>query len=337
MPAPLLSISNLRTYFHLDEGVLKAVDGVSLDLLPRQTLGIIGESGSGKSVMARSVMRLVMPPGRIEAGSSVQLSIDGQSPVNITDLPFRSRALRQVRGGAISMIFQEPMTSLSPVHTIGFQIAEAALLHVTRDRKEARAIALDRLTRVGIPNPERTLGAYPHELSGGIRQRAMIAMALACHPHVLIADEPTTALDVTVQWQILRLMAELREDFGMSILYITHDLGVVAQIADAVAVMYLGQIVETADVITIFERPQHPYTRSLLRSIPQIGQHSRERLEAIAGTVPTPINLPVRCRFADRCQSAFADCFEAEPALVEGEPGHSVRCFLHHKEVERRG
>ena len=336
-PSSLLSIRSLRTYFHLDDGILKAVDGVQLDLQPKQTLGIIGESGSGKSVMARSVMRLVMPPGRIESGSQIVLNIDGQEPVDIAQLPFNSKALRNIRGGLISMIFQEPMTSLSPVHTIGFQIAEAALLHVTRDHKEARAIALDRLIRVGIPNPERTLVAYSHELSGGIRQRAMIAMALACRPQVLIADEPTTALDVTIQWQILRLMAELRDEFGMSILYITHDLGVVAQIAEVVAVMYLGQIVETADVITIFERPQHPYTRSLLRSIPKIGKRSRERLEAISGTVPTPINLPIRCRFADRCPSAFSDCFDAEPALVEGEPGHSVRCFLHHKEVEQRG
>ncbi|RPI92103.1 MAG: ABC transporter ATP-binding protein, partial [Chloroflexi bacterium] len=321
----------------LDEGVLKAVDGVNLDLQPGQTLGIIGESGSGKSVMARSVMRLVMPPGRIEAGSQIELNVNGQDPVDLVRLAFDSKALREIRGGSISMIFQEPMTSLSPVHKVGFQIAESALLHVTRDKNEARAITLDRLTRVGVPNPERTMEAYPHELSGGLRQRVMIAMALACRPHVLIADEPTTALDVTVQWQILRLMAELRGDFGMSILYITHDLGVVAQIAETVAVMYLGQIVETADVVTLFERPQHPYTQSLLRSIPHVGKRSRERLEAISGTVPMPINLPIRCRFADRCQLAFARCFEAEPALVAGEPGHAVRCFLHHEEIEQHG
>jgi oligopeptide/dipeptide ABC transporter ATP-binding protein len=337
MPAPLLSIRNLRTYFHLDEGVLKAVDGVSLNLQPGQTLGIIGESGSGKTVMARSLIRLVMPPGRIEAGSEIILMVDGGKPVDIAQLPFESEALRQIRGGSISMIFQEPMTSLSPVHTVGFQIAEAALLHVTNNKKEARAITLDRLTRVGVPNPEQTIEAYPHELSGGLRQRVMIAMALACRPHLLIADEPTTALDVTVQWQILRLMAELRDDFGMSILYITHDLGVVAQIAETVAVMYLGRIVEMGDVFTIFEHPLHPYTRSLLRSIPHVGKRSRERLEAIAGTVPVPINLPVRCRFADRCDSAFSECLKAEPALVGGETGHSVRCFLHHKEVEQSG
>jgi peptide/nickel transport system ATP-binding protein len=335
MQTSLLSIKNLRTYFHLDEGMLKAVDGVSLDLQPKQSLGIIGESGSGKSVMARSIMRLVMPPGKIEDGSQIILNTPENDPVDIAQLPFTSEQLREIRGGKISMIFQEPMASLSPVHKVGFQIAEAALLHVTQDKKEAREITLDRLTRVGIPNPERTMEAYSYELSGGLRQRVMIAMALSCRPHVLIADEPTTALDVTIQWQILRLMNELRQEFDMAILYITHDLGVVAQIADVVAVMYLGQIVETADVITIFEHPQHPYTRALLRSIPHVEKRFRERLEAIAGTVPMPINLPVRCRFADRCESAFKECFEAEPALVEGEPGHSVRCFLHHKEVER--
>jgi oligopeptide/dipeptide ABC transporter ATP-binding protein len=334
MQTPLLSVKNLRTYFYLDEGVLKAVDGVSFDLQPKQSLGIIGESGSGKSVTARSIMRLVMPPGKIEDGSQIILNTHHNGPVDIVQLPFKSEQLRAIRGGKIAMIFQEPMTSLSPVHTVGFQILEAALLHVTNDKQEARAITLDRLTRVGIPNPERTMDAYTHELSGGLRQRVMIAMALAGRPDVLIADEPTTALDVTVQWQILRLMNELRQEFGMSIIYITHDLGVVAQIADVVAVMYLGQIVEAADVITIFERPKHPYTRSLLRSIPKVEKRIRERLEAIKGTVPVPINLPTRCRFADRCESAMMECFEAEPALVEGDPGHAVRCFLHHKEVE---
>lgn len=333
MQKPLLSIRNLRTYFKLDEGMLKAVDGVDLDLQAGQTLSIIGESGSGKSVTARSVMRLIVPPGRIEPGSEILLNDNGDEPVDLAKLPFDSDALRRIRGKKIAMIFQEPMSSLSPVHKVGEQIAEAVRLHVTPNRHEARDITLDRLHRVGIPNPERTIDAYPHELSGGLRQRIMIAMALACRPKIVIADEPTTALDVTVQWQILRLMAELRDEFGMSILYITHDLGVVAQIADAMAVMYLGQIVETGDAFTIFERPLHPYTQNLMKSIPNLESHG-SRLEAIAGTVPVPINLPVRCRFADRCQFALPECNEAEPKLVEVEPGHGVRCFLHHKEVE---
>ena len=334
MPDPLLSIRNLRTHFHLDEGVLKAVDGLDLDLYPRQTIGIIGESGSGKSVAARSILRLIVPPGRIEEGSQILLNDDKGEPVDIVQLPYDSARLRRIRGKSVAMIFQEPMTSLSPVHRIGAQIAEAVLLHITSDRRQAREITIDSLRRVGIPNPERAVDAYPHELSGGLRQRAMIAMALACRPSILIADEPTTALDVTVQWQILRLMAELRDEFGMSILYITHDLGVVAQIADIVAVMYLGQIVETGDVFTIFERPFHPYTQSLLKSIPRVEVGSRERLGAIAGNVPVPINLPVRCRFADRCQFAFDKCFAAEPTLVEVESGHASRCFLHSEESE---
>ncbi|MBI5668508.1 MAG: ABC transporter ATP-binding protein [Chloroflexi bacterium] len=334
MQTPLLSIKNLRTYFHLDEGVLKAVDGVDLEMQTGQTLGIIGESGSGKSVMARSVMRLIAPPGRVEAGSQILLNTNDGEPVDIAQLPYDGDALRQIRGKSISMIFQEPMTSLSPVHRVGDQILEAVLLHVTRDKTEARAITLDAIQRVGIPNPERAFLSYPHELSGGLRQRIMIAMALACRPQLLIADEPTTALDVTVQWQILRLMDALRNDLGMAILYITHDLGVVAQIADTVAVMYLGQIVETADVFTIFERPLHPYTQSLLKSIPKVGAQSRQRLEAIGGTVPVPINLPVRCRFADRCQFVKPECSIAAPALRLVDNGHAVRCFLHHQEVE---
>jgi len=334
--APLLSIKNLRTYFRLDEGVLKAVDGVNIDLEPGQTLGIIGESGSGKSVMARSVMRLIAPPGYIVPGSQIILNADDK-PVDIAQLPAGSDALRRIRGASIAMVFQEPMTSLSPVHRVGDQIAESVLLHITKNKREARDITLDRLQRVGIPNPERAYNSYPFELSGGLRQRVMIAMALACRPKVLIADEPTTALDVTVQWQILRLMAELRAEFGMSILYITHDLGVIAQVADRVAVMYLGQIVETGDVYTIFERPLHPYTQSLLKSIPHLESGSRGRLEAIAGNVPVPINLPVRCRVADRCPLAFAECTAAEPALVDVEPNHGVRCFLHHQQTEPAG
>ncbi len=334
MQEPVLSIRNLHTNFYLDEGVLKAVDGVDLDLAPQQTLGIIGESGCGKSVAARSVLRLVYPPGKIEPGSQIVLRADGKPPVDIVPLDPASEDLRAIRGRYISMIFQEPMTSLSPVHRVGEQIAEAVRLHVTPDAKEARAIATDALARVGVPNPDRTYNTYPFELSGGLRQRVMIAMALSCRPAVLIADEPTTALDVTIQWQILRLMVGLRDDFGMSIMYITHDFGVIAQIADRMAVMYLGRFVETGDVNAIFERPLHPYTRNLLKSIPRPGRRSRERLAAISGNVPVPINLPRACRFVDRCECAMPRCREAEPALVEVEPGHAVRCFLHHLEAE---
>jgi len=334
MQKPILSIRDLRAYFHLPEGILKAVDGVSLDLYPGQKLGIIGESGSGKSVTARAIMRLIAPPGRIESGSQILLDAEGSTPLDIVQLDRDGEALRRIRGKSIAMIFQEPMTSLSPVHTVGAQIAEAAQLHISPNRKQARELTLETIRRVGIPNPERTINAYPHELSGGLRQRVMIAMALICRPSILIADEPTTALDVTVQWQILRLMSSLRDEFGMSILYITHDLGVLAQIADTIAVMYLGQIVELSDVFTVFERPLHPYTQSLLKSIPQTDSGVRGRLETIAGNVPVPVNLPKRCRFAERCQFAFADCFASEPALVEVEKGHSVRCFLHHKEVK---
>lgn len=337
MSAPVLSIKNLRTYFHLDEGVLKAVDGINLDLQPGETMGIIGESGCGKSVAARSMMRLVTTPGRIEPDSQIILSRSGEPPVDIVQLDYESEALRQVRGRSIAMIFQEPMTSLSPVHKVGYQISEGVLLHITKDKQEAREITLQALERVGIPNPDRTIDAYSFELSGGLRQRVMIAMALACRPAVLIADEPTTALDVTVQWQILRLMSDLRDEFNMSNLYITHDFGVIAQIADKMAVMYLGKIVETGSVHTIFQNPLHPYTQSLLKSIPNLGLRSRTRLDAIDGNVPVPINLPWRCRFADRCKFAFDDCLAAEPALVTVEPGHVVRCFLHSKEVEHVG
>lgn len=330
----MLSVRDLRTWFHLEEGILKAVDGVSFDLPQGKTLGIIGESGSGKSVTARSIMRLVNPPGRIEPGSQIVLNPQDGSSVEVAALPADSAALRQVRGKHIAMIFQEPMSSLSPVHKIGDQIAEAALLHVTDDAREAKALALSMLQRVGIPAAEQRMNAYPHELSGGLRQRAMIAMGMVCRPDVLIADEPTTALDVTIQWQILRLMADLRDEYGMSILYITHDLGVVAQIADLMAVMYLGQIVETASVISLFETPLHPYTTSLMRSIPRLTTGERSPLDAIRGTVPIPINLPNRCRFAERCPAAFARCRQAAPALVEVSEGHAVRCFLHHDQVE---
>ncbi|WP_425145153.1 ABC transporter ATP-binding protein [Deinococcus sp.] len=328
---PLLSVRGLKTQFRLDEGLLRAVDGVSLEVQRGQTIGVIGESGCGKSMLARSLMGLVRPPGRVAGG---ELLLDtGEGPVDIAKLDPTGAQMRRIRGRHIAMIFQEPMTSLSPVHTIGAQIAELALLHRTHDRAEARTVTEDALARVGMPDPRRAYGQYPHELSGGLRQRAMIAMALTGQPELLIADEPTTALDVTVQWQILRLLADLKSQLGMSMLYITHDLGVTAQIADTIAVMYLGRIVEFGRAVDIFERPLHPYTRKLMQAAPAMGKR-QARLDVIRGTVPVPINLPRECPFRSRCDHAFEACAQL-PALKEVEPGHTVRCFLHHQEVER--
>lgn len=332
----VLEVKDLRTHFHLDEGVLRAVDGVSFAVRRGETLGIIGESGCGKSMTARSILRLVKAPGRIVGGEILWRDPDGQG-FDIAKLREDSRALRELRGRRVALIPQEPMASLSPVHTIGNQILEVALLHRTRDKREAREIALQTLAKVGMPQPERILTSFPHELSGGLRQRACIAMALAGSPALLIADEPTTALDVTVQWQILRLLKGLKDELGMAMLYITHDLGVVAQIADRVAVMYLGQIVEVGPVERIFAAPRHPYTRKLLASVPTVGR-KRGRLEAIRGNVPVPINLPHACHFRGRCDDAFEPCGTTMPALREvadkTPAGHAVRCFLHHTEQE---
>jgi oligopeptide/dipeptide ABC transporter ATP-binding protein len=263
------------------------------------------------------------------------LSREG-SDLELTSMPPNGDEIRAIRGRQISMIFQEPMTSLSPIHTIGQQITEAVLLHRTKDPQEAKDIAVDMLGRVGIPNPAQRIDAYPHELSGGLRQRAMIAMALSCSPKLLIADEPTTALDVTVQAQIIDLMRGLQQQFGMSMLYITHSLGVIAEISQDVAVMYLGRIVEFGTTEAIFRRPLHPYTRDLMKSIPKVGRKARTRLAAIKGSVPVPLNLPVQCPFFPRCPDAMpGTCDRAIPALRELEPGHAVRCFLHHRDEER--
>ena len=330
----LLEVLDLHTWFRMDEGLLKAVDGVSLSLRHGETLGIIGESGCGKSVTAKSILRLIYPPGYIPKGRI--LLRDGQAkPIDLAALAPKGREIRHIRGRRISMIFQEPMTSLSPVHTIGDQIAETLLLHVCRDRAEAWDRAVNIIERVRMPQPTRTARMYPHELSGGLRQRAMIAMALSCKPQLLIADEPTTALDVTVEAQILALIRELRDEIGMAVLYITHNLGVIAQIADSMAVMYLGRIQEQASAQSIFHNPLHPYTRSLMKSIPRPGRKIRARLDAIRGTVPVPIGLPEECGFRSRCDFARAGvCDAAIPSLVEIEPGHGVRCFLHHAEKE---
>ena len=330
----VLHVRRLRVHFALQEGTLKAVDGVDFAIPKRGTMGVIGESGCGKSVTAQAVLRIVPSPGKI-VGGQVLLDRDGEGVVDLVSMDASGRAIRAIRGKEISMVFQEPMTSLSPVHTIGAQITEAITLHKTQDRKEARELALEMLRQVGMPNPTQRIDEYAHQLSGGMRQRAMIAMALSCGPKLLIADEPTTALDVTVQAQILELMQLLQERLGMAIMYITHDLGVIAEIAHEVNVMYLGRVVEKATAVDLFEQPLHPYTRLLLRSIPRAGRRTRARLDAIEGTVPVPIDRPRRCAFLERCPDAVAGtCDAALPALIDAGGGHLVRCFLHSVEQE---
>ncbi len=324
----VLQINNLKTAFTLDEGVLHAVDGVSLTIPRHRTVGIIGESGCGKSVMAQSILQIVSKPGRVTEGE-IFLYQNEDAPLDLAALDPFGRTMRAVRGGVISMIFQEPMTSLSPVHTIGDQITEMIREHQTGDRRKANETAVDMLQQVGIPNTEQRMHEYPHQLSGGLRQRVMIAMALSCRPQLLIADEPTTALDVTVQAQILALMKELQQQFGMAILFITHDLGVIARMADVVMVMYLGQVVEQAPVREIFYHPLHPYTVGLIQSAPRLGR-GRTRLQAIEGMVPAPINLPDVCRFMDRCGQARAGLCDREvPPLIEIKEDHFVRCALY--------
>ena len=323
---PLLEIKNLKTHFFTDDGVVRAVDGVSFSIGKGETLAVVGESGCGKSITAFSMMRLIpSPPGQIVDGEILFHQNGSNGPVDLAKMDARGPQIREIRGNDIAMIFQEPMTSLSPVHTIGDQIGEAIELHQKVDKKEARRRSGEVLQKVRLPEPERQLDAYPHELSGGMRQRAMIAMALSCNPSLLIADEPTTALDVTVQAQILDLMVSLQDEIGMSILLITHDLGVVAWMADNVAVMYLGKIVEYADVRTIFKNPKHPYTVGLLNSIPKIGQ--KEKLIPIEGSVPDPFERPVGCSFAPRCPHVMDKC-KTEPTLEEIQSGHKVSCWL---------
>ncbi|WP_114375497.1 ABC transporter ATP-binding protein [Elioraea thermophila] len=316
--APLLEIDNLRTVFRTGHGELPAVDGVSLVIDTGRTLCIVGESGCGKSVLALSILRLVPRPGRI-AGGAIRLA--GR------DLTALSEAeMRGVRGAEIAMIFQEPMTSLNPVHTVGFQIEEAVLAHRAVSRREAREIAIESLARVRIPDPKRRAEEYPHRLSGGMRQRVMIAMALACRPKLLIADEPTTALDVTIQAQILDLLRELQAETGMAILLITHDLGVVAEMADEVAVMYAGRVVERGPAEAIFSDAQHPYTLGLFGSLPRLDAEA-ERLLAIEGTVPPPFALPSGCRFHPRCAFADGRCANDTPALRRFGERHEAACF----------
>ncbi len=323
----LLEIKNLRTYFKLHEGILKAIDGVSLAIGRNRVLGIVGESGCGKSVTARSILKLVPAPGKIEGEIWFH---GGEKPVNLAALPPTGNAIRDIRGREIAMIFQEPMAAFSPVHTIGDQISEAIQTHQSLPKPEARGRTIEMLKQVGIPIPERRVDNYPHQMSGGMLQRAMIAMALSLRPKLLIADEPTTALDVTIQAQILRLMKRLQAELGMSIIFITHDLGVIANMADDVAVMYLGRVVEYGTVRQIFENPQHPYTQALMQSIPKLGSKGRGRLASIEGTVPVPLDPPRRCGFADRCVHFIPGRCDADvPPLIDTEAGHQVRCILY--------
>jgi oligopeptide/dipeptide ABC transporter ATP-binding protein len=315
---PLLEIKNLKTHFFTRDGTVKAVDGVSMSVDDGKTLGLVGESGCGKSITAMSILRLIGRPGRIVEG---EILLDGRDLVKLSE-----SGIRDVRGNAISMIFQEPMTSLNPVYTCGDQISETVSLHLDLGRKESMARAVEMLRLVGIPDAKRRAGEYPHQLSGGMRQRVMIAMALSTNPELLIADEPTTALDVTIQAQILELMKEMRSKNQMAIILITHDLGVVAEMADEVVVMYAGKVVEKSDVATIFERPHHPYTKGLLASIPRLGDR-RQRLEVIKGMVPNPLNLPEGCLFKRRCPYAMPIC-DTAPPLQQVAPGQLSRCWL---------
>ena len=332
--APLLSVRNLKTYFAQDEGTVKAVDGVNLDLYPGATLGIVGESGCGKSVTARSILRIVDRPGRIVEGE-IQFRRPAANggpgaTVDLARLDSNGSEMRSIRGAEIALIFQEPMSSFSPVHTVGNQIVEAILLHQKLSRRGARDRAIDMLRRVGVSSPEERVNQLSNQLSGGLRQRAMIAMALSCNPTLLIADEPTTALDVTTQTQILDLMRRLQREDGMAIMLITHDLGVVAEMATDVAVMYLGRVVEQAPVDAIFHAPRHPYTRALLRSIPRMRSRSRERLTPIAGAVPHPYDRPTGCPFHPRCTEFLAGrCDREAPSLKPVGDRHAVSCFLY--------
>lgn len=320
MVEPLLQVKNLATHFFTEEGVVKSVQDVSFEVNPGEVLGVVGESGCGKSVTSMSILRLVQQPqGRIVNG---EILFKGKNILKITE-----EEMRKIRGNKISLISQDPMTSLNPVLTIGEQIMEAIILHQGLNKKDAKLKAIEMLKLVGIPSPEQRVDQYPHEFSGGMRQRAIIAMALSCEPELLIADEPTTALDVTIQAQILDLMRDIKTKRNAAIILITHDLGVVAEMCDKVAVMYAGKVVEYTDVYTIFKKPQHPYTIGLLNSIPKL-EEEKERLEPIDGQPPNLVNLPKGCSFAPRCKEAQSICTSKEPELYTLKEGHQVRCLL---------
>ena len=316
----LLSVKNLSTEFPVKKGIVRAVEDVSFDVDQGEILAIVGESGSGKSVTSLSVMGLLAEPGHVAGGS---MEFEGKDLVTLSE-----REYRELRGNDMAMIFQEPMTSLNPVYRVGKQIVEAIRTHENVSKKEARERAIDMLRKVGIPSPEKRIDDYPHQMSGGMRQRVMIAMALSCNPKLLIADEPTTALDVTIQAQILDLLRRLRDDTGRAVLLITHDLGVVSETADRVVVMYCGQVVEEAEVRTLFDHPMHPYTLGLLKSIPRLEDDDSKRLYMIKGMVPNPLEMPPGCHFSDRCDSCMDICREKIPDLVDV-GGHKVRCFLY--------
>jgi oligopeptide/dipeptide ABC transporter ATP-binding protein len=327
-PERLLQLDNVEVGFSTRDGLVKAVDGVSCHVNRGEVLGIVGESGSGKSVTARAIMRLLARNAR-EGDGTIRFNPDGDTEYVLSGQPRDSKTMRHLRGGRIGMIFQEPMTALSPVHSIGMQIMRTILLHRNVSHNEARVRAIDLLARVQLPHPDIMLDRYPHQLSGGMRQRAMIALALSCDPALLIADEPTTALDVTTEAQILELLKSLQEEFGMAIIFITHNFGVVADIADRVAVMYLGRIVETGDVDDIFYNPQHPYTQALLQSIPRLGQQKQQRLKTIHGSVPDPYSIPSGCVFHTRCE--YADkllCAGKVPERVRLARGQEAYCHF---------
>jgi len=319
MKEKLLEVINLNTKFKTDDGVFSAVNGINFRVYKGESIGIVGESGCGKSVTSMSIMRLLKTPPAIVTG---EIYFEGN---NLLELPIND--MRSIRGNDIAMIFQEPMTSLNPVYTCGKQISEAIIMHQKLGKKEAREKAIEMLRLVGISLPEKRVDEYPHQLSGGMRQRVMIAMALSCHPKLLIADEPTTALDVTIQAQILELIKELRKELGMAMILITHDLGVVAEMTERVIVMYAGEVVEESDVFSIFKNPMHPYTKGLLASIPKLNE-KKDELYVIEGVVPSPHEMPKGCRFSPRCTKCMEICKEKEPPLIKAENDHHVRCWL---------
>jgi oligopeptide/dipeptide ABC transporter ATP-binding protein len=332
MVRPLIKVKGLYTGFHLETGVVNAVNGVDFTIGREKTLGVVGESGCGKSVTALSIMGLIRPPGKIEAGEI--LFHQNGTVVDLAKLDPKGPKIRSIRGNEIAMIFQEPMTSLNPVYTIGNQIMETIMLHQQMKRAEAKDRAIEMLRAVGISSPEQRIREYPHQLSGGMRQRAMIAMALSCNPALLIADEPTTALDVTIQAQVLKLMNDLRRDFKAAIMFITHDLGVIAHMADDVIVMYLGRIVESAAVRDVFHNAKHPYTQGLMNSIPSMVSTKEKRLIPIKGIVPSILEMEAGCGFKTRCPHDGKICWRQTPPLIEVAPGHYAACWIHTGEVK---
>ncbi|WP_284646133.1 ABC transporter ATP-binding protein [Paenibacillus silviterrae] len=331
--SPLLTVQDLKIHIRMDAGTLAAVDGVDFEIKKGKTLGLVGESGCGKSLTSRAI--IAINPKECETSGSIVFhgnAAPSAKPADLLQMDPKGRQIRAIRGKRISMIFQEPMTAFSPMYTIGNQIMEAILTHRTKNKREAKQIALEMLRKVGISDEEKRFEQFPHEFSGGMRQRAMIAMSLSCNPELLIADEPTTALDVTIQAQVLELMKELQKEFGMAILLVTHDLGIIAEMCDEVAVMYLGKIVEQAPVKEIFNNPKHPYTKGLLHSMPKLGRKNK-RLESIEGTVPLALNMPPMCGFYDRCKDRIPGlCDKKAVPLTQIESDHTVRCFLYNEE-----